>query len=789
MTQARNPFTRSGALRLNHPLFRGRASELARLEQACLSDLDFFLLVYGGRQNGKTTVLLRLEDQLKARRDDGVRVCRVDFQGLPRATSPDAYRHLARSVARVLPQAPPPPDAPDAPALGDFLEDALGGDGVQRLVLLLDELGTLPDATREDLAHVLRALHTRRLGSPALAKAQFVLAGGIELYRLAVVEASALRNVCEIVRLGDLDKADAVAVIADGLTLVGVEPAGAQALGQAVYARVSGHPYFTQRLGELLAARHLAGNEPDEATIEELAWALLEQDDPLLEHLRRSIAELRLEEAARRLLSASQRTSRTDDGTERLDLLGLARRTGRHWASRSPLLGVALAEWLGLPMPAGASMPEAAEAVRSRALDQHLHELQLEQRAVTGGIERAGSPVEQVRQQRRVSELANEFARVEAMWSLASEEPASRLDVSVVESTRVDDDSNLVPFSLEALGLSPDEIAALEAASDTLDIGSNLAPFSLEALGLSPDEIAVLEAASAEHKAPKKPEIQSFRQTATSLRSRISTCHLSLITPALVHIPAGPFLMGSADSDTLADSDEKPQHRLELPDYWIGKTPVTNAQFRPFVEGDGYRNQAYWTESGWQWHEQEGIVRPEHWKNATWNGADYPVVNVSWFEAVAYVRWLSAQTGHEFRLPSEAQWEKAARGPDGRIWPWGNTWEDGRCNSKEAGLKKTSPVGQYPGGASPYAALDMAGNVWEWCATQHGKGYPYQLENEWAEAYLEGDTGRRIRGGAYWSDQKSVRGAYRYYFVYPRNRLIEVGLRVASHSALPGSDS
>jgi hypothetical protein len=167
-----NPFTRSGALRLNHPLFRGRARELARLEQACLSDLDFFLLVYGGRQNGKTTVLLRLEASLRTRLGDGVRVCRVDSQGLPRATSPAAYRHLAYSVARVLPQAPQPPDTPDAPALGDFLEQALSSEGVTRLVLLLDELGTLPDTTREDLAHVLRALHTRRLGSPALAKAQ-----------------------------------------------------------------------------------------------------------------------------------------------------------------------------------------------------------------------------------------------------------------------------------------------------------------------------------------------------------------------------------------------------------------------------------------------------------------------------------------------------------------------------------------------------------------------------------------------------------------------------------------
>jgi len=164
------------------------------------------------------------------------------------------------------------------------------------------------------------------------------------------------------------------------------------------------------------------------------------------------------------------------------------------------------------------------------------------------------------------------------------------------------------------------------------------------------------------------------------------------------------------------------------------------------------------------------------------------VVGVSWFEAVAYVRWLSAQTGHEFRLPTEAEWEKAARGPEGLIWPWGNTWDAVKLNSGEA-VGKTTPVGQYPGGASPYGAFDMAGNVWEWCATQVGKGYPYQLENEWAEAYLKVDTLRRLRGGSWYHPQKYVRGAYRGHYLLPRYRSNVIGLRVASHSPLPGSDS
>lgn len=717
MIQPRNPFTRSGALRLNHPLFRGRAAELDRLEQACLADLDFFLLVYGGRQNGKTTVLLRLEERLRARMAEGVRVCRVDFQGLPRATSRDAYRHLARSVARVLPQAPQPPDAPDAPALGDFLEDALDGNTAQRLVLLLDELGTLPDDTREDLAHVLRALHTRQRSSPALSKAQFVLAGGIELYRLAVVEASALRNVCEIVRLGDLSETDAVTLIADGLGMVGLDVQAATTLGQAIYLRVSGHPYFTQRLGEQLAARQLTGNSPDAAAVEADAWELLEQADPLLEHLRRSIAELKLEDAARRLLTASQRTSRTDDAAERLDLLGLACRTMRYWAPRSPLLSIALAEWLGLPVPAGTSMSVAAAGVQVAATQQYVNDLKLEQAATASHAERATSPGEHVRLQRRANELADEIARIEAMRHVAVTTPL---------------------------------------ASPSAETGQKITP---------------IDQASAASRSSTAPQPSALNPQPSALPAWL---------PTLIHIPAGPFLMGSSDSDKQADDNEKPQHSLILPDYWIGKTPITNAQFRPFVEGDGYRNQRYWTRAGWQWREAEQIIKPEYWEDSKWNSENHPVVGVSWFEAVAYCRWLTAQTGYEFRLPGEAEWEKVARGPDARIWPWGNTWENGHCNSEEAGIGKTTPVDQCPDGASPYGVLDMAGNVWEWVATQWRKSYPYQLEDEWREAYLEQDATRTVRGGAFYSEQKDVRGAYRGS-LYPRYRNLNQGLRVASH--------
>ena len=255
--------------------------------------------------------------------------------------------------------------------------------------------------------------------------------------------------------------------------------------------------------------------------------------------------------------------------------------------------------------------------------------------------------------------------------------------------------------------------------------------------------------------------------------------------PEMVAVPAGSFLMGSNSADSQADGDEYPQHTLILPAYEIGKTEVTNAQFRPFVEGDGYTNQAYWTKAGWAWRQAEKITQPGCWDDAAFNGDAQPVACVSWFEAVAYTRWLSVKTGLNFSLPTEAEWEYAARGSKGLIYPWGNTWDAKRVNSSESGLYKTMPVGSYPSGASPFGAMDMAGNVWEWCATQGGKPYPYQLEDEWQTAYLEATAEYRVlRGGSSWNKSTSVRGAYRNYNL-PRDRYDDKGLRVASHSLMP----
>jgi len=166
-------------------------------------------------------------------------------------------------------------------------------------------------------------------------------------------------------------------------------------------------------------------------------------------------------------------------------------------------------------------------------------------------------------------------------------------------------------------------------------------------------------------------------------------------------IPDGEFWMGSdyqKDKDTY--SDELPWHCISLPEYWIARSPVTNAQYAVFVQAVGGE-----APSGWQ-NYQPPIEKLDH-----------PVVNVSWYDALAYSDWLSKLTEQKIGLPTEAEWEKAARGPDGRIYPWGNEEPDIHyCNFSTVN-KDTTPVGQYsPLGDSPYGCVDMAGNVWEWCA-------------------------------------------------------------------------
>jgi len=259
-------------------------------------------------------------------------------------------------------------------------------------------------------------------------------------------------------------------------------------------------------------------------------------------------------------------------------------------------------------------------------------------------------------------------------------------------------------------------------------------------------------------------------------------------------------------------SDAQPVH---MEAFYLAAYPVTVAQYRPFVEGDGYDNDKYWTKSGWAWRQKENRDQPWLWDDRRWTVDNHPVVGVTWYEAVAYCRWLAKRlrtaarlpASHVVRLPSEAEWEWAARGPEARRWPWGDTWREGACNSEEAELGQTSAVGAFAAGADwtadsglalpdflspseghspPPAALDLAGNVWEWCSTRWQDSYPLpNLPSEWTEDYLAGDHIRAVRGGSFYMDRSGCRGAYRRRH-YPWYRLQSWGFRCCVATSDPG---
>lgn len=235
------------------------------------------------------------------------------------------------------------------------------------------------------------------------------------------------------------------------------------------------------------------------------------------------------------------------------------------------------------------------------------------------------------------------------------------------------------------------------------------------------------------------------------------------VTMEFVLVPAGAFLMGISDDDPDADHGEKPQHTVTLPAYYIGKYPVTNAQFAPFVNGDGYRNPRYWTAAGWEWKARKQRTQPYNWRDRKWNGAAQPVVGITWYEAYAYAAWLAAQVNEVMRLPSEAEWEKAARGTDGRRYPWGNHPPDATLLNYNQHVCTTTPVGTYPGSASPYGAHDMAGNVLEWTRTRWGYRYPYDAGDGREDD--AGDAGRVVRGGSWYHDGTYVQCGARHRLV------------------------
>ena len=249
----------------------------------------------------------------------------------------------------------------------------------------------------------------------------------------------------------------------------------------------------------------------------------------------------------------------------------------------------------------------------------------------------------------------------------------------------------------------------------------------------------------------------------------------------LVEVPAGEFPLGVTKEDLAwfekqygKDTrkwfeDSYPQHSITLPTFWISKYPVTNRLFRDFVTNRGYENPQWWKFSSQAEFFRKSLKErcPRYWHDPKWNGDNYPVVGVSWYEAVASCQWLTQKWRDEgklakdesLRLPTEAEWEKAAswdgKNQRKRRFPWGDEYDEALANA-DGKIGRTSPVGVYPN-ASPCGALDMAGNVWEWCQTRWTK-YPYKPDDREG---LMGDQSRVLRGGAWYVHPQYVACAAR----------------------------
>lgn len=289
------------------------------------------------------------------------------------------------------------------------------------------------------------------------------------------------------------------------------------------------------------------------------------------------------------------------------------------------------------------------------------------------------------------------------------------------------------------------------------------------------------------------------------------------IRPPLQPVREGEFIRGSERGKSKYSDEFTTERRINLPAFSIGRYPVTNAEFKFFIDDNGYKTDRWWSEGGREWKKggpdahkdaiedwlrTRSIVQGfkdadqsmadvglsqrsiQYWKEiaalsdeeaqararqvferpfdrpAFWDDRDLaspgkPVVGVNWFEADAYCRWLAAMTGIEFRLPDELEWEKAARGTDGREFPWGEKFDSALCNTNKSYIETTTPVGLYPGGVSPFGLFDASGNVWEWTSSWYEK-YPGGDDDD-----SFGEKFRVVRGGAWDLDRVLARCASR----------------------------
>jgi len=257
--------------------------------------------------------------------------------------------------------------------------------------------------------------------------------------------------------------------------------------------------------------------------------------------------------------------------------------------------------------------------------------------------------------------------------------------------------------------------------------------------------------------------LESLGETAGIEKPREDLTPLTITSPIdmapMVLVPVGQFFFGSREDDKMAASDEKPQRVINLPAYYIGRYPVINNWYCRFLNDVAPYDSTLqkWVDLGGSYEKEWCRIKLQRKKFQVEKGYEnHPVIYVSWFGASAYAKWAGK------RLPTEQQWEKAARGTEGAIYPWGNGFDKKLCNSRESGIRGTTPGDQFPSGKSRYGCFDMAGNVWEWTDSWYDKEKEFRV----------------VRGGSWIVGSIDCRCAYRFRD-FPDDKSFDVGFRCA----------
>lgn len=253
-----------------------------------------------------------------------------------------------------------------------------------------------------------------------------------------------------------------------------------------------------------------------------------------------------------------------------------------------------------------------------------------------------------------------------------------------------------------------------------------------------------------------------------------------------VYVPTGCFMMGSDPQlDPAAELDEQPAHEVCLDAFLIDQYEVTNAAYQVFANSGGYEKREYWSDEGWEWKEKNNVTTPNCMNDKNFNQPQQPVVCVSWYEAEAYAKWRGG------RLPTEAEWEYAARGSASLIYPYGNEFIDKNSNfcdliceesvrqyGMSDGVRHTAIVGRYFWGKSWVGAYEMVGNVWEWVQDWYGFDYFKESPRDNPTGIENGQV-KVVKGGAWNTKPIDVRGASRYFNIR-EGRDLYIGFRVVT---------